>query len=267
MNYPFPMLWNSYLSSLTEIDFDNIEIGKVLSNVFNIASMITWMFVFIPQILTNIKNKSTEAISFYFLFCWLMGDLFSIQSASNLNLNEVIVYNGWLHVFFDVILIMQWFYYSYKFNFDNDALAESVLLLSYSQAVRQPKTIVKKEFLLVCGIIFQFIINVCMYNYINCKKTLAVLVGWGATCVFFFSRIPQICRNYKRKSVQGLSLVTFFLISIANNMFLISILVQMIDVQDKYAFILTNLQWIVGILLSDVVDIIILYQFKKYIHL
>lgn len=239
--------------------------GTLLSNVFNVASMITWMFVFIPQILTNRKNKSASAISFYFLFCWLMGDLFSIQSASELNLNKVIVYNGWLHVVFDVILISQWFYYNYKFEDYSNIPAETTLLLSYYQ-VKQPMKIRQNEFLLICGLIFQFIIHFCMNEYYSDSNTLAVLVGWAATCVFFFSRIPQIYRNYTRKSVQGLSLTTFFLISIANNMFLTSVLVQIIDVSEdaKNKFYFDNLQWIVGILLSDAVDVIILFQFYKY---
>jgi uncharacterized protein with PQ loop repeat len=234
------------------------------------------MFVFIPQILTNMRNKSASAISFYFLFCWLMGDLFSIQSASKLNLNKVIVYNGWLHVVFDVILISQWFYYSYEFNVHSDVPAETTLLLSYVQVVKQPRNVRRNEFLLTCGIIFQLIINFYMNEYSgdgigdgNGKSdgrghTLAILVGWAATCVFFFSRIPQIYRNYIRRSVQGLSLTTFFLISVANNMFLTSVLVQIIDVDAKYKFLSDNSQWIVGILLSDIVDFIILFQFYKY---
>jgi uncharacterized protein with PQ loop repeat len=249
----------NYIEMFNEFTMD----GALLSNVFNIASMITWMFVFIPQILTNMKNKSASAISFYFLFCWLMGDLFSIQSASKLNLNKVIVYNGWLHVVFDVILISQWFYYNYQFYDNSNVSAETPLLLSYYQ-VNQPKIIKQNEFLLICGVIFQFITHFSMNEYDS--NTLAVLVGWAATCVFFFSRIPQIYRNYTRKSVEGLSLMTFFLISIANNMFLTSVLVQIIDIDDdkKYKFLFDNLQWIVGILLSDAVDIIILFQFYKY---
>lgn len=241
--------------------------GITLSIFFNISSMITWMFVFIPQIVTNYKYKSPDAISFYFLFCWLMGDLFSIQSASHLNLNKVIVYNGWLHVVFDIILIGQWFYYNYVFNSSNETDAETTLLLSNYQIFKQPKDIVKKEFLLTCGLIFQGIINIYLLNF-NDDKTLAVLVGWGATCVFFFSRIPQIYRNYKRTSVEGLSLTTFFLISVANNMFLISILIIIIDFNGStdliYHFLISNLQWIVGIILSDLLDFILLYQFYKY---
>jgi len=99
------------------------------------------------------------------------------------------------------------------------------------------------------------------------KIALADLIGWIATFIFISSRVPQIYLNYKRGSVEGLSLNSFILINVANYLFITSILVNLIDISDasdKFIFILSNIQWIMGSFCTSFFDGIIFYQFIRY---
>jgi uncharacterized protein with PQ loop repeat len=96
------------------------------------------------------------------------------------------------------------------------------------------------------------------------NETVADILGWLATGIFTFSRIPQIILNFQRKNVQGLSIYSFILVNIANALFLASILVGLCDVSDPSLFFITNLQWIMGTTLTVLSDIVIFYQFKIY---
>jgi hypothetical protein len=49
-----------------------------LSWIFIIISNGLFLFVFIPTLYLNYKNKSGDAISFSLVYCLLLGDLFSM---------------------------------------------------------------------------------------------------------------------------------------------------------------------------------------------
>jgi uncharacterized protein with PQ loop repeat len=85
--------------------------------------------------------------------------------------------------------------------------------------------------------------------------------------MFLFARLHQIYLNYKRKSVAGLSYYTFAFIVLANVCFVISLFIRLIDYtteKERYIYINTNIQWILGTLSSIVLNFVLLYQFYKY---
>jgi uncharacterized protein with PQ loop repeat len=95
---------------------------------------------------------------------------------------------------------------------------------------------------------------------------IAEIVAWCATLIFICARIPQIYLNAKRKSTEGLSLLSFVIINIANVCFLMSILVVLVDLErDEYnGYIIENIQWIIGCTSTILFDAVIFYQFKLY---
>ncbi|XP_016505560.1 vacuolar lysine transporter YPQ1 isoform X2 [Nicotiana tabacum] len=49
-----------------------------VSLALGLISVVSWGVAEIPQIITNYKQKSTEGLSLFFLFAWIVGDLFNL---------------------------------------------------------------------------------------------------------------------------------------------------------------------------------------------
>jgi len=74
------------------------------------------------------------------------------------------------------------------------------------------------------------------------------------------ARIPQIYKNYKDKSCEGLALLFFLLSLMGNATYGASILTHSLE-ED---YIWTNLPWLIGSLGTMAEDAIIFVQFRMY---
>ncbi|KAI8053903.1 PQ loop repeat-domain-containing protein [Syncephalis plumigaleata] len=75
-------------------------------------SIICWIIVFIPQIYTNWRRKSSDSLSFYFVLTWIIGDLFNLAGVILQDLLFTMLLLAVYYTFADTILIGQMFYYS-----------------------------------------------------------------------------------------------------------------------------------------------------------
>ena len=143
-------------------------------------------------------------------------------------------------------------------------------------------------FLLIVPLNFHFFLtNIVSSSYIAKSPNNSVLIitqlplqlfprvivgnflAWFSTFIFLTSRLPQILLNNRRKHVIGLSVITFFNITIANQLFLISVLINLLDFdsnETKLKFVMENLPWIVGSSGTILFDTILFFQFWKYKH-
>ena len=245
-----------------------MEIGETLSIVFGVLSNGLWLFVFIPTLILNYRKGSSEALSFSLLFCLIVGDIFSILSAKAKDLGLVIIYSAVYHIILDFIVVSQILYYRMA-NLESEL--ERVLLLDdttdiemmYKRYIPSLCYLTRNEGIMVVSMILTTIgIKIgLMYSLY-----IAEIVAWCATLIFIIARIPQIYLNWKRRSTEGLSMLSFIIINVANMCFLISILVVLTDLkQDEYnGYIIENVQWIIGCTCTIVFDAIIFYQFKLY---
>lgn len=240
-------------------------LGEFLSWTISTLSNISWLFVFIPQILENIKNKSSDAISFYLILLWYIGDTFSTISVIYKSVTPILLYVGIYHIIFDLIFISQVIYYrlpaiqSYPQLLNEDSYRYD--LLYYIKDV-----ITMQEVYTFLGYNIVLILSQSVLHYLP-HIIIGNIFAWLSTIIFLTSRLPQILLNYQRKSVRGLSFVTFFNIAIANQLFLISVLINLLDFQSpilRLKFILENLPWIVGSSGTIFFDIILFLQFWKY---
>ena len=104
---------------------------------------------------------------------------------------------------------------------------------------------------------------------LNSGKVIAgYVLGWIAAVLSVFSRIPQVIKNRRRRSTEGLS-VLFFLFSMGGNAaFALSVLLFSIGSD----FIVPELPWLLGTLGAVILDAVLvlqcyLYHSKKYIHI
>lgn len=88
----------------------------------------------------------------------------------------------------------------------------------------------------------------------------AEILGYISAIFYLFARIPQIIKNYREKSCEGLSLLFFLLSLMGNATYGLSIFCH--SLQRRY--LLTNLPWLMGSLGTMIEDVIIFQQFKIY---
>lgn len=71
---------------------------------------------------------------------------------------------------------------------------------------------------------------------------LGQIFGWGCAILYLGSRIPQVAKNFRRKSTEGLSLLFFLFACLGNITYVLSILSASLDPM----YILANLSWLAG---------------------
>ncbi|KAL1296834.1 hypothetical protein AAFC00_004457 [Neodothiora populina] len=88
----------------------------------------------------------------------------------------------------------------------------------------------------------------------------AEILGYASAVCYLGARIPQIIKNHKEKSCDGLSLL-FFLLSLMGNLtYGAGIICHSVEKQ----YIMTNLPWLIGSLGTIAEDAVIFLQFSMY---
>jgi solute carrier family 66 (lysosomal lysine-arginine transporter), member 1 len=85
-------------------------------------------------------------------------------------------------------------------------------------------------------------------------SALGQIFGWGCAALYLGSRIPQVVKNFRKKSTEGLSLLFFLFACLGNITYVLSIL--SLSLEPRY--LLVNLSWLAGsagtLLLDMLVD-------------
>ncbi|KAJ2511967.1 hypothetical protein H4217_007122 [Coemansia sp. RSA 1939] len=81
--------------------------------------------------------------------------------------------------------------------------------------------------------------------------------------VYLGAYVPQLVRNYKTKSTEGLSMLMFIIVVLANITYCLSILTAQ---ELTYEYLKTYASWLIGAFVPIWLEITILYQFHKYRH-
>jgi len=88
----------------------------------------------------------------------------------------------------------------------------------------------------------------------------AEILGYFSALCYLGARIPQIAKNYRDKSCEGLALLFFLLSLMGNATYGAGILFH----SQENEYLLTNLPWLIGSLGTMVEDAIIFIQFRMY---
>jgi len=71
---------------------------------------------------------------------------------------------------------------------------------------------------------------------------LGQIFGWGCAVLYLGSRIPQVVKNFRRQSTEGLSLLFFLFACLGNITYVLSII--SLSLEPRY--LLVNLSWLAG---------------------
>lgn len=88
----------------------------------------------------------------------------------------------------------------------------------------------------------------------------AEVLGYASAVCYLGARIPQIIKNQKERSCDGLSLLFFLLSLLGNASYGAGILFHSLEKQ----YIMTNLPWLIGSLGTMAEDAIIFVQFSAF---
>ena len=235
----------------------------VLSNLCYILSNVLWLVVFIPQLIENYTNKSSDAISFNLILMWILGDLFAIIATLYKNVSVALLVIAVYRFVIDIVLTTQIVYYRLKYtNVETEFLLEEISTQTETSPFRfSNKTLFKKLFKYEIVSLVTVVLSTMLLYFTLPLSLLGDFFAWGATMIFMTSRIPQIVLNRRRKSVVGLSFNTFKMIIVSNSLYITGLLLPLYDFGWEYFF--NNLQWIIGSMSGLFFDFVIICQFNK----
>ncbi|KAK3695491.1 PQ-loop-domain-containing protein [Podospora appendiculata] len=88
------------------------NLGESLSGIFGSVSLTAWICLLLPQLITNYRAKSADALSMKFLFIWLLGDIANLSGALCTDLAPTTIALASYFCFADLVLISQCSYYN-----------------------------------------------------------------------------------------------------------------------------------------------------------
>lgn len=259
----------------------------LISGVSGGVSFASWLVALLPQLLETYKTKSVEGLSPVFVLIWFLGDVFSFAGCV---LTEQMFFQYLLASYFlmnDMIMLGQYYYYGYhckkhhhKFHHlhtghshsceDPEYGATSSHTASTAGAIARasiPAVVVASQVgssearqLLTTG-------GYIALQQTNYKFVLGTVFAWISAALYFFSRVPQLWRNYKRKSTDDVSPFLFGCCLIGNATYAISILVSCDFIyggDDRWPFFLNELPYMIGSAGTIVFDIVYFYQLWLY---
>ncbi|OBZ86336.1 putative vacuolar amino acid transporter YPQ1 [Choanephora cucurbitarum] len=268
------------------------------SSVAGYLSILCWLIVFTPQLWENYRRKSGDGLSMTFLVIWLAGDVFNLLGVIMQDLLVTMFVLALYYTVADMALIWQVIYYRRTRKqhskqlalADEEALSqdqqETSGLLNHTQPVDYDTSSPKHHqrnstkddstsaLNLVSAISVLAVTVFSCYAYyrahwhnhhddqgeLNRFNWLPQLMGWSSAVLYVGSRVPQILKNWRNKSTEGLSFGMFLCAVMGNVFFTSSIFLK----STQLDYIIVNLSWIVGSCGTLLFDFVIFLQFFAY---
>ncbi|XP_072887980.1 lysosomal amino acid transporter 1 homolog [Hemitrygon akajei] len=248
------------------------EWRDIASVVLGLFSVICFMFSAFPQCYTSCKNGDMDrALSFWFLLGWLGGDSCNFIGALLAQQLPLQTYTAIYYVIVDVVMVSMFLYYKLKNRSRQDGTAVNVVVVLVMLGVAGPivpgnnlvspigeaPTFNKRSLLTIP--------QASANQTFTTQEIIGFIVGSFSSVFYLVSRLPQLCRNMKRKSTEGISLCLFALMILGNLTYGLSVLLKVPrkgQTEDNY--VVHHIPWLVGSLGTMALDIMILIQFFMY---
>lgn len=229
-----------------------------LSSVFGIISMICYAVLYFPQIYAIIKLNTSQGISVLTVNIWCIADCFNLIAVLILQLETSLVYIGWYHMIMScILLIIVMIYMDFKqiSSYEIERNSQIVIMNNFKNFVMMYVSIMVIVFVLVMTTLTQV-----KSDNLSSLTLIGEILAWISIAMYFFARLPQVYKNYVKKTTYGLSINMFVISILANTFYLLTIL----TVSLEQAYILKNLPWIVFAVSTSLIDFVILFQCNYY---
>ncbi|XP_066295861.1 lysosomal amino acid transporter 1 homolog isoform X1 [Branchiostoma lanceolatum] len=192
--------------------------------ILGLVSILCWIVVSLPQLYKGWKNGNADtALSLPFLLLWLFGDTANLIGCVLTGQLPIQLYTAIYYVFMDCLMITQWFHCLIKnrrknnslavpagedFTVNNGAVLSCCLMLSLNSLVFSlfpwqqdvAMTTIKHS----SG---RSLLNHPIFP--DVESDVGYAIGIVSSILYLGSRMPQIYKNWKRKSTEGLSIWMF----------------------------------------------------------
>lgn len=213
--------------------FDNV----FWSTIAGYLSIGCWLIVFTPQLWENYTRKNGDGLSMTFLVIWLLGDVFNMIGVVMQDLLFTMLLLAVWYTLADIGLIWQVLHYEAareRTKNSNDSNETDPLLhgrRNSTSSKRKHDPIIPVLTLIISTISLVGSIAYYSYNHLYLDdnshsgrqerqmQLVPQIMGWTSAVLYVASRIPQIVKNYKEKSTDGLSLAMFFCAVMGNVFF------------------------------------------------
>ncbi|BEI88950.1 uncharacterized protein CcaverHIS019_0203120 [Cutaneotrichosporon cavernicola] len=99
---------------------------------------------------------------------------------------------------------------------------------------------------------------------ISLQEAIGRISAWCCTTLYLSSRLPQIWKNFQRKSVEGLSILLFFFAFLGNTLYVASILLMPVKPEEYTRHVLQSLPYLLGSGGTLLFDLTIMFQAWLY---
>lgn len=231
-----------------------------LANLSGSLSLACWTTILLPQLIEQWRRKSSDGLSIPFLLLWLFGDLCNLGGSVLAHLRPGIVLLAVWFCFSDALLLASCLYYKHTSRETQPLLEEEHVFVAVNRSFWQEwaSTLAVSVIVVVVTVLSYYISS--QESEPITKSTLATVLGYFASTLYLMARLPQIYKNYTRKSVEGLS-IGFFTLSILGN---VTYAGQILLYRHDSEWILQYLPWLLGSLGTIFEDLVIFAQFNWY---
>ncbi|KAI8637122.1 PQ loop repeat-domain-containing protein [Parasitella parasitica] len=271
-----------------------------VSSLAGYLSIVCWLIVFTPQLWENYQRKSGDGLSMTFLVIWLAGDVFNLLGVIMQDLLVTMFVLALYYTVADMCLIWQVIHYQQQSkqvdediierldesrsllnsnttttSYSNTPISSSNSFITIAGTTNNSTSGGTKLFNLTSAVSIVLVTVISCYTYFNIHwkhnhdgdngngdhlDFLPQLMGWSSAVLYVGSRIPQILKNWRNKSTEGLSFGMFICAVMGNVFFTMSIFLKSTNAN----YILMNLSWVIGSCGTLIFDFLIFTQFFVY---
>uniref|UniRef100_H3A870 Solute carrier family 66 member 1 n=1 Tax=Latimeria chalumnae TaxID=7897 RepID=H3A870_LATCH len=237
------------------------------SAVIGMISMAVYVLAAIPQIIKSARCKNMDkAISIGLLLCILGGDACNLIGCFLAHQLPIQIWAAVLFTTLDLIMIGMFCFFKYRNRNKNDDLQLSsvyvfLCLGTVMGAVTLMGPACEEDALVVSTQTGRRLLATrggSISMLLTRTEVIGLIIGSVSTCSYIGGRCFQIYRNYKRRSVEGVSFLLFLFLVVGNAMYLLGLFLKDPPARrTKADYILAHVSWLLGSGIQLVLDIIV----------
>lgn len=264
------------------------SVWPIISSINGSVSLFCSFISLFPQIIETFRDKTVEGLSPYFLLAWVFGDITTLSGAI---LTRQLKFQVVMAAYFlvnDLFVCGQYYYYGilYQNRLATTGHESKPRIASESSEAgrgsvsgRSTKSSAAASALAIAstlGTADALPIRSMMMEMVYTRevsvmgspdgRSTAMTVGgalsWAGAAFYISARIPQLWKNYQRRSTDGISPFLFLTTLLCNVTYNLNVLTscEFIDSPDRRAFLLNAMPFLLGAILTIFLDMIYFYQ-------